>query len=187
MDLSYQPAARHKKKKMKQITKQIASDVARKMVCATIGKSIEALKKEIGARGDEMVRASIPSIIFDVMGKYPGYISKTNGFRLVSDGLECQYRIFANTSYPSNGGCGYFEVNRTTLDWFISKGDELKKLESEACKMRVQIEKTLLALRTPKRVAEDFEAAMEYLPIEKEEARISLPIEELNVLINKYK
>ena len=174
---------------MKRITKTLASEIAEKIYKETIGVKIDLLKKVTGDRADEIMKAVIPSTILDDFIKYPDYFDTAKRIRLRCESIESPYEVCTSTIFPSNKQwCRYVDVSRVDFDWFLDKNDELKALSSEAKKMVATIEQTLLSLATFKRVAEEFEEAAKYLPSEKEEERrVSLPIEELNVLINKYR
>lgn len=173
---------------MDRITKTIASSMAERMVNDTIGKKISELKYKIGEKGDLVVKENIPSEVFAVMAKWPDYIKKDNHIRVKHDSIQAKYSVECNNHFPDNGAYRrWFEVDRKTLDWFLKKGDELDLLNSEKRKMLLQIEETLLSLRTSKRIAKEFPNAVPYLPTEEAENKIALPIQELSNLLNKYK
>jgi len=172
---------------MKRISKTMATDIACKMVNATIGKKTDEIYHQIKNKATELAFQSVDKRILEIYSKFPDYIRTAHNVGFTCGPL---HDLFVDIEYvPANDGYRTFvEISSEQYEWFKSLRLDRNKLEDESKILIRKIESTLLNLATPKRIKEQFPEAFAYLPVESETCTdIALPIEEIKELLLQYK
>lgn len=160
------------------ITKQIASDVATKML-AEKKKEVEALDLEIGSKVQQMLVAKIPAEVHSTFAKYPEYFDSRRDYTLNGEGLSW---LHVNTpdTLPCTG---------STFTLTPEQAKEIVKLANERAdkheawkKAIMQVKVLLYNLRTYANVTKSFPEALPFLPAGQNTA-VALNVEDVRKLL----
>lgn len=176
---------------MSKITKTIANDVALKIV-EPIAVKIKETEKQIEEMVTEMYKLLIPKEVMTVYGKFPEYVRKTNSVLLSSHGFS-RRGVSLTVKLPYDNPNTY---STPELPLTADQAKEIQKLETVKEKLvekknttKIEIENSLLALSTYKRVQEQLPQAFQFLPSVSTGLMINLaPVnEKINCLVSSEK
>lgn len=174
---------------MKRITKEIARDVAKRMVTDTIGKELTKVKTEASLICASAITEVTPKEVLVVFHNHKSYVNTCRRLTPCFNGERL--REFEVNDLPTNQNSSWNRI----IDCDEANFTILKKLDQELSKLELlrndtlhQIEATLLSLCTPKKIKEHFPEAYDYLPLDKEEisSTICLPISNLQTILKKF-
>ena len=165
------------------ITKDLAKFVASKMI-DKMQQNIELKKLQVSEKVVADINKTLPKELLEIALKYPNYFKKCNRILLQGNGLNDSFSL--NKSVLATGNYHQIAFKPEPEDAkIISKGiNEIEKLEKKYKELRIQIEKTLLNLKTFKRIETQFPEAWKFVPENKTENSLAVPIEDLRKQLN---
>lgn len=143
------------------ISKQLASEIA-KHLTESNNVEINTLKKQLSDIVYKEYVKKVPKDVIKGFKENPDYFNVTTQIQLVGNGFNYDYITIAKAPYNYNS-------NRMTLTGDVGKQAEklhveIKKLKEVKTNLFNEIESTLLALKTYKRIETEFKKAAKYLP-----------------------
>lgn len=163
-----------------QITKSIAAEVAEKL-CRKKEEQIENLKQELINIVGVHIKTLAPIEVLKIYNsKHKEYIECANHVNLSGGGLSW-YSLDLGESVPLAGGRNSLQIG----DWgvactkIVSLTHKIDKCKDEYSKLKLEVIATLVGLRTYKRIAEEFEEAVEFLPERNTCTALSINISEV--------
>jgi len=160
------------------ITKQIAQDVASKMLVDKY-KSIAELDKELGLRVQDYLTAKIPAEVNTVFAKHPDYFDSRRSYYLYGEGLNCK-SVTIPQSLPSVGSS--FTVKPEQAKEIVKLSNKRDDLHEAYKKALREVEVLLYNLRTYANVTKSFPEALPFLPVGQNTA-VALNIEDVRKLL----
>jgi hypothetical protein len=148
---------------MSRITKQIAEEVAKKLV-AKKRETLKLWKQVFSEKITKICHEKVPFEVLVVFEKHPKYFKTTNRFRPVGNGWNSQY-LDLNTYLPnSNYDYFSFEMEVKTSNALLKEYNKNKDEQKQIDELQRDLVNTLLNLKTYKSVTENFPEAVEHLP-----------------------
>jgi len=147
---------------MSRITKQIAEEVAKKLVA----KKRETLKlrtKEFSEKITKICHEKVPFEVLVVFEKHPNYFHQTSTFKPSGNGWNFQ-NLNLSHSLPSQAGYFSFEMEVETSNELLKEFNKNKDEQKQIDELQRDLVNTLLNLKTYKSVTENFPEAVEHLP-----------------------
>ena len=172
------------------ISKQRANEVSKNMSDSVIEPKKKELKLKLEAILEPFILAKIPKEIIELHAIYPSYFDKTSTFRPVLNG-NGEFGVSMSKKYPSTGGYGVqIEISKEAYSKMLSIYRKIEDLSSKRYEIQRNIEATLLQLSTFKKINENFNEAMEFIPKEWMNdtiTSVAIPISNLRDELAKYK
>lgn len=109
---------------------------------------------------------------------------------LINGTAELRYLSVDYTKVPlDKQNFGNYKCNNEQYDFIVKMRKDIKQLKDEIDTTKESIIGTLLTLKTIKRVIENFPDAAPYAKpyMDKKNTAISLPIDDISKILNKYK
>jgi hypothetical protein len=170
---------------MSRITKDIAQEVADKMVVPALAQ-VEVAHKKLKDAMWVIMDNRTPQIIKDAFAKNPEYFDtiervyvQGNGFNgqeiKTSERFISQSGNYSTTVQPTEAECKL--LWELYVDW--------EKQNKECVELKSSIFNTLYSLRTYAQVGKNFEEAVPFLP-EKTSTELSVPIDNIREKLNFY-
>lgn len=150
------------------ITQQMADDAASKMASKVYNSKIEEAVEEQSKLGDKMYEKYTPKEIVDVILAFPSFFSLTSTVRLSHEGyhevteLTCSRPCMpaANWGAPAK----YLLVEDKEYSLAVKANRKIHDIQTQRDRYAMDVKRTLLMLKTSKRVNEAFPEALEFLP-----------------------
>ena len=172
------------------ISKQRANEASKNMSDSIIEPKKKELKLKLEAILEPFILAKIPNEIIKLYAIYPSYFDKTSTFRPVLNGSG-EFGVSMSKKYPSTGGYGVqIEISKEAYSKMLSIYRKIEDLSSKRYEIQRNIEATLLQLSTFKKINENFNEAMEFIPQEWMNdtiTSVAIPISNLRDELAKYK
>ena len=171
------------------ISKQRAYDIAKQMSNSAIQPKRKELKAELEAVFEPIILKQIPKEIIELHVKYPKWFETSSTYRPVVNGVG-EFGVSMSKNYPSTGEYGKpIEVGKDTYKKMIKIHHEIENLKSKEDDLKRNIEATLNQLSTFKKISENFNEAMPFIPDEwmnDSVTSIAIPIENLRKELSQY-
>jgi len=149
---------------MGKISRAVAYTAALK-ITEPIKYKADQLLREISEYVESIYLKEIPSDVKEVFEKFPEYIDKNTGCYVSGPGLSSTYYVKFKKFLPSkNGYSANLLLNNKESVKLIKMKDEQEDLNAKYKKTTQEIEETILALGTHKKVAENMPEALRFLP-----------------------
>lgn len=172
------------------ISKQRANEVSKNMSDSVIEPKKKELKLKLEALLEPFILAKIPKEVAETYILYPSYFDKTSTFRPVSNGIG-EFGVSMSKKYPSTGGYGIqIEVSKEAYSKMLDIYRKIDDLSSKRYEIQRNIEAALFQLSTFKKINENFNEAMEFIPQEwlsDTVTSVAIPISNLRDELAKYK
>lgn len=170
---------------MSRITKDIAQEVAEKMV-APAREQVELASKTLKDAMLVIMQKRTPQVIKDAFDKFPEYFDTIERAYLQGNGFNGQ-EVRTSERFISKSGNYSTTIQPTDAEhkilWDFYVDWEKKKKEADDLKS--SIANTLYVLRTYAQVGKNFEEAVPFLP-EKTSTELSVPIDNIREKLNFY-
>lgn len=167
---------------MAKITKTLAESVSLQMTVGLEEKR-EAIRKEIAEFLREKHLQTIPAEVIAFYHKFPSYVSTTNN-SVVQCGKLRSYERISYDAVPSLANCSsVIELESAEYEMYVQLLAKREEFEMQRYKLRSQIEATLQALSTPKRIAEHFPQALPFLPADFLDNKSTVPAVQMGDLL----
>lgn len=160
------------------ITKQIAQDVASKMLVDKY-KTINELDKELGLMVQSFLVAKIPAEVHTVFAKYPDYFDSLRSYYIHGEGLNCK-NVNVPQALPCTGSS--FTVTPEQAKEVVKLSNKREDLLEAYKKALREVETLLYNLRTYANVTKSFPEALPFLPAGQNTA-VALNIEDVRKLL----
>lgn len=169
------------------ITKDIARQTAIKMI-AKIEAKVKNKKAELSELIIENYNKNLPKEILEASLKYPNYFKKSSQVLLKENGLNDSFSLTKSVCSTLDTYQVVF-IPEVAIAKLLSKGIiELNKLENKKKELRIQIENTLLNLKTYKRIQDQFPEAFEFLPEKAQtDNALAIPIDDIRKQLSAIK
>lgn len=171
------------------ISKQRSYDIAKQMSNSAIQPKRKQLKSELEAIFEPFILKQIPKEIIELHVKYPKWFNTTSTYRPVVSGVG-EFGVSMSKNYPSTGEYGKpVEVSKDTYKKMIKIYHEIENLRSKEDELKRNIEATLNQLSTFKKISENFNEAMSFIPEEwmnDSVTSIAIPIENLRKELQQF-
>lgn len=168
------------------ITKSLAESIAGEMV-EPLEQKIKELCDERGKIADEAIRKSIPKEVMDCFNRFRSYFCTASSVTLHYGSYEKRVSKvspfpYSDTYYP------YIGTDAETINRIERINMEINSISDEKSKAYASVVSALLALRTFKRVKENFPEAYKHMgKYESEKGSvIALPIDNIMNTLKKY-
>lgn len=148
---------------MSRITKQIAEEVAKKLV-APKKEKLKARNKEFSMNITELCLSRIPAEILDCYYENRSYFNTTHYFRPTGNGWQMQHLDLSEELPSPNGNSFSFEMDVKTSNALLKEFNRNKDQKEQIEELQRDLENILFNLRTYKAVTENFPEAAEHLP-----------------------
>ncbi len=171
---------------MSRITKHIASEMAKKLGAKSLGK-LETLRDETEESIRGIIYNRLPAEVVDLEKKFPKYLNTDNSYHPTYKKEFGSAVFYFKEAIPSPIHNGYSSKSISLLPKNVADLDKLAhkyaKAETAHKALIQKLEDSLYALRTYKKVTEQFPEAVKYLPKVKREHSIALSLVELRKLV----
>lgn len=171
------------------ISKQRAYDIAKQMSNSAIEPKRKELKSELEVILEPFIIKQIPKDIMELHSKYPKFFETTSTYRPVVIGVG-DFGVTMSKRYPSTGEYGKpIEVSKEAYKKMIKIHHQIENLRSKEDELKRNIEATLNQLSTFKKISENFNEAMSFIPAEwmdDQATQIAIPIENLRKELSQY-
>lgn len=167
------------------ITKTHADTIAKEMVKKMTDK-IQLKKVELSQYITDQYNATLPKDVLNLFNQYPNYFKRAGTVLLKGNGLNSGY-------YLSKSVCAVSDYQvalqpEPAAAKIISKSlNEIEKLETKRNQLKVQIEQTLLSLKTYKRIEDQFPEAYALIPERATVNAIAVPIDDIRKQLGALK
>nr|DAJ08476.1 MAG TPA: Nucleotide modification associated domain 5 [Caudoviricetes sp.] len=162
------------------ITKTIAENVAEELT-KKLDEKIKEHKKDLEKVAGNIYVKSLPKGLMEAYDKFPKYFNTRCSIQLVGNGANYE-TIWLDKEYPS---VEYrYTASEKDTKSILGRYDTIKKLEKEKKDLETNIQEALLALKTYKRVEQEFPEAVQYLPESSSCIAIAIPMKDLRGKIN---
>lgn len=162
------------------ITKTIAENVAKELT-KKLDEKIKEHQDDLEKIASEIFEKSLPKGLMEAYSKFPKYISTRGGFQLVGNGADYELMSFGK-QLPSIKSS--FQASLKETQSLIGRYDNIKRLKKEKSELETNIKEALLALKTYKKVEQEFPEAVQYLPESSSCVTIAIPMKDLRGEIN---
>lgn len=168
---------------MSKISKAVAHEVAIK-ICSKLDKKIEVLEKELKTKVDEIRIMQLPEGILDMYDKNKNYFYVSSGIHLYGNGFN---RYWVNglklLPYCTDNG-GNFEPTKEGAKILHVIVDKLEDLKLKRKQSILEIENTLIALGSYKKIQVEMPETFKYLPSNGVSTALMLNVAPINEKIN---
>ena len=145
------------------ITKQIASDVAFKMLTKK-REQLKSKKVSISEKLEHMILKTIPMGILDFSKKHPDYFKWADDVSINGNGFNYKHFDLNKNVVSISRYRVAFEPNEQEAKELSNLINSYEKQEKELKELQNEIEITVFNLRTYNKVSENFPEALPYLP-----------------------
>lgn len=170
---------------MSRITKDIAQEVADKMVVPALAQ-VEVAHKKLKDAMLVIMQKRTPQIIKDAFAKNPEYFDTNERVYVQGNGFNGQ-EIKTSERFISKSGNYSTTIQPTEAEskilWDLYV--EWEKQNKECVELKSSIFNTLYSLKTYAQVGKNFEEAVPFLP-EKISTELSVPIDNIREKLNFY-
>lgn len=166
---------------MGQISKSLAAQIAIEIAKPLLKKWSDCQKKT-GIEMGLTYASKIPKEVLECFAKHPEFFSKRTGIQLVGNGFNYQ-SVQMDKQYPDGGRC--FEPNAKEAKKLNELISEESKAKEEYNKTITDIENTLIALGTTKRIETEFPEAYAFFPAPNNTKSIMLSIAPIRDKVKK--
>lgn len=160
------------------ITKQIANDVAIKML-ADKKKSINEIDRELGLTVQNMLVAQIPAEVLTVFAKHASYFDSRRSWHINGEGLNWEV-VTIPESLPYKGGA--FTPTSEQAKELVKIINKQKDKHTAYKKAVRELEVLLYNLKTYANVTKSFPEALPFLPVGQNTA-VAFNIEDVRKLL----
>lgn len=162
----------------KRVTKTLAEEVARKL-CEKFNTGIASKKKELEALVTQEAWRRIPDEVTKLFKKDPSFIMSRSQVTLDNDGDMKWQRISFTSPIPYSKSETKFALPPKLLKEATKLYKEITTLKRDKKKVNAEIIQAIVALRTYKRVENDFPEAFKFFPKESESLLPSVNLQNL--------
>lgn len=148
---------------MSRITKQIAENVAYKLVMPKKTK-LKERNIEFSKKITELCWDRVPVEIITLFKTHPSYFRTASIFRPTGNGWNSQYLDLFEEVPSIRGNNFYFEMEIKTSNALLKEYNRNKDQKEQIEELQRDLVNTLLNLKTYKAVTENFPEAAEHLP-----------------------
>lgn len=168
---------------MAKITKTLAESVSLQMTVGLEEKR-EAIRKEIAEFLRAKKEAQIPEAVKEFAQRFPTYF-KTVKRLYPTCGQLSEYERYGleEPVICTQHSDGQIDLCSSDYEWFLQTSEKGKSFKRQREKLCRQIEATLLALSTPKRIAEQFPQALPFLPADFLDNKSTVPAIQMGDLL----
>ena len=145
---------------MSRITKTIAENVAIKLLEKKYAK-IEEIKEGLKVKFTEIYKKQLPKEVLELFYKKQGFFYQRTNFVLDGNGHSHNI-IYTTEPLPYLSGAVSLDVEDSKI--ILDIMNNISNLESEYNKLKLEIETTLLNLRTYSKISSEFPEATPFLP-----------------------
>ena len=145
---------------MSRITKTIAQEVAKQLV---LPKRTELEERKIQLRKEvtQIVIQRLPTQVFETFEKHPGYFSTTQRFQFIGEAINFSY-LQADQDLPYDSI--RIEVGPEIGRYLNEEKEYINKTGKDLEELELNIESTLMGLRTYNKTQQQFPEAFALLP-----------------------
>lgn len=161
------------------ITKAIAENVAKELTKKLDGK-IKEHQADLRAVVTDIAKSSIPKDVLACYKKHPSYFNDRQKVSLCGNGLHYD-EVPLLDKLPIDY---YYKPNEKDSASILARLNNISKLKKEAEELENDIYVALVALKTYKRVEQEFPEAVQYLPESSQCVAIAIPMKDLRGKIN---
>lgn len=162
------------------ITKSIAENVAKRLT-EKLEEKIKEYQDDLEKIAGNIIKKKIPEIVLEAYELHPNYFYTRKYANLVGNGANYE-AIYFDKRYPLIDSS--FSVSAKETQSLVGRYDTIKKLQKEKSELETSIQEALLALKTYKRVEQEFPEAVQYLPESNSCVAIAIPMKDLRGKIN---
>lgn len=145
---------------MARITKEAAHNAA-EAITKSLKEAIDSKKAEMREKMYEVVLQHIPKAVMDVYKKHSEYFNNQSSVSLQGNGFNYTTVVMSN-KLPLESH--YYNINATDAKKIQKYRDDIEDMKKKYESTKLDIENTILALGTHKRVEESLPEAIEFLP-----------------------
>jgi len=148
---------------MSRITKQIAEDVAIKLLAKKYSE-IKTLKEELSDKVKAAYDKTIPEDVVELSIKYPSFFEFRSYVRINGNGWNWQNIDLSTRVISKTNNSAVFEPEVELANGLKKLHNKITDKETEVRNLRSETENTLYSLRTYAKVSEVFPEAVVFLP-----------------------
>lgn len=165
------------------ITKQIAADVAKKLLSKK-NDELSEMQKQLSAKALEFYLETVPSDVLNLYKKEPSYMQSASSITLRGYGFSTENIYFGKNAPSKSQYSAYADLSQEANKTLRSLKDKVSDFKKEYDKTRIELEAALFSLRTYKNVEIHLPEATPFLPKKNDCTSLAINFDDLR---NKIK
>lgn len=167
------------------ITKDHANIIAKEMV-KKMNEKIRLKEEDLSQYITEQYNATLPKDVLSLFNQYPNYFRKAGRVLLKGNGLNSGFNLLKSVCAVSDYQIA-LQPDPAAAKIISKSLSEIEKLETKRNQLKVQIEQTLLSLKTYKRIEDQFPEAFALIPQRGTINAVAIPIDDIRKQLGAIK